>query len=386
MTGKYPIFLVLIWLLQSALVLLLAYWNPNHFTTVDSGYYLQSASQLLRGEGHSYLENGRTVWNSIFPLGYPAAIAGVALVSGLPVLWASKLVNLLASAVFLYLLHRWFGDRKAVQGGVVLLLGQFVKLWAHTWSEPLFLVLLFAWAYLFFKRSYRYYLVFVVGLALMLVRYAGVCIIPLALVLAVIQFRRFQRPQARVSFWLAVGWLFAIGNYFNYNLYKSGEWYGGERFSETPAFGSSLLLFGRGLLNELFLFRDTDFSGPDPLFMIGLVLQVALILLLFVTRTGFRSLSPLYPVRFAWYTALSYLIFFFIVRMLSPFDAPGYRLLAPFSFLVFWEILYRVKEITLAGNRALLGWAVLFTSWLHLLPQQNIAGKLGPLWHWAGMP
>jgi hypothetical protein len=384
MVKRDRIFLILIWLLQSALVLLLAYWNPNHFITVDSTYYLESATHLLHGEGHSYTESGKTVWNSIFPLGYPAAIAGVAFVSGLSVLWASKLVNLLASAVFLYLIHRWFGGRKAAVTGCLLLLGQFVKLWAHSWSEPLFLVLLFAWAYLFFNASHRYWLVFLIGLALMLVRYAGIFIIPFGLACSAFHFWRKNRLQARLYFWQAIGWAFVMGNYFNYNLYKSGEWYGGERFGAPPPFLPSLALFGQGLLNEFFLFRDMDHFQPNALFLTGLGIQVIL-MILFFTNSGLRPLYSRYPVRFAWYTALGYLIFLFLVRLLSPFDAPGYRLLAPFSFLFFWEILYRIKEVAFRGSRALIGWAALLASWLHLLPQADVEAKLKPLWQWLGI-
>ena len=67
--------LVWLWLIQSTLVLALAWINPNHFTTIDSGYYLAAAQNLLDGRGYVVREEGRLVWNGTFPLGYPVAIA-----------------------------------------------------------------------------------------------------------------------------------------------------------------------------------------------------------------------------------------------------------------------------------------------------------------------
>jgi hypothetical protein len=381
---RNALFLVLIWLGQGTLVLVLAYLNPNHFTTIDSGYYLESATHLLQGEGHTYLADGRLIWNGIFPIGYPAAIAWVSLLTGLGTLGASKVVNLLASAVFLYLLRRWFGERKAVLTALVLLLGQFLKLWAHTWSEPLFLVVLFAWAYLFFNSPKSYILVFLVGTLLMLIRYAGIFIIPLAAILAVVDFRKMQQVQAQSRLFLALAWSGVMGSYFYYNFTQSGAWYGGARFAEHEPFIQSIAQFGQGILNEFFLFRDTDFSGFNWLFLAGLGLQ-ALLMLVFFAEYKLRRLLPLSSVRFAWLTAFAYLLFLFIIRLFSPFDAPGYRLLAPFSFLFFWGILYRLPAITCSGKRALIGGIALVISWLHLLPQTDLEAKLKPLWAWFGM-
>ncbi len=378
-------FLLLIWLGQSALVLLVAYWNPNHFTTIDSGFYLESAAHLLRGEGHRYVEHGRLIWNGLFPIGYPAVIALVSRLTDLSPLWASKVANLLASAAFLYLLRRWFGERKAVRTGCVLLLGQFVKLWAHTWSEPVFLVLLFAWAYVFFKTPQRPWLVFGLGVSLMLVRYAGVFIIPFAITLAAYNFWRNKPLLAKVQFYLSVGWALAFAGYLYLNLYQGGEWYGGDRFDEKTSLLQNAALFGQGLLNELFLFRDTDFYPPDFLFVVGLSLQLILVVF-FVKNSDPHPFQPSASVRFAWIPAFGYLLFLYSIRLVSSFDAPGYRLLAPFSFLFFWGILYIAKESSFTGKRSFIGGLALLGSWLHLLPQTNVGEKLKPVLQWLGGP
>jgi hypothetical protein len=382
---RHTLFLLLIWLAQGTLVLVLAYLNPNHFTTIDSGYYLQSATHLLHGGGHTYLANGRLIWNGTFPLGYPATISLVALLTGLSPLWASKVVNLLASAVFLHLLRHWFGERKAVVTGCILLLGQFVKLWAHTWSEPLFLVVLFAWAYLFFDSPKSYILVFLLGIALMLVRYAGIFIIPFSIALSVLSLWKREKVIAQTRVLLGLGWAVVIGGYFSYNFIQSGEWYGGARFTGSESFLQSIAQFGGGVLNEFFLFRDTNFIQFDLLFVIGLVVQV-LIFFVFFRKYNSPVSLPGTSVHFAWKSAFAYLIFLLIIRLFSPFDAPGYRLLAPFSFLFFWGILYRVPELVFTGKRAIIGVVALVASWLHLLPQADLEGKIKPFLKWIGGP
>ncbi|GAB2790706.1 hypothetical protein GCM10027275_39550 [Rhabdobacter roseus] len=375
--------LVWLWLVQSALVLALAGINPNHFTTIDSGYYLAAAQNLLDGRGYVVLEEGRLVWNGTFPLGYPAAIALVSLLTTLPVLWASKVLNLLASGYFLYFLGNTLGTRRALVTGSVLLLGPFLKLWAHTWSEPLFLVVLFVWVRYFFAENRRWPGTFLLGLALMLVRYVGVFIVPLAVGAALYwnwkeQFHRAGRAAA-----LSLGWALSFGAYLGLNYLQSGFWYGGDRFTEPNPAGQVLILLGQGLLNELFLFRDTDFQQLDVLFLLGVLIQVLLGTWLYLKRKDLPRLQRprSAPTTYAWLTAAGYLLFLLVLRLLSPFDAPGYRLLSPFTFLILWGVLYQLTEST-SRLRSLrwLGLLIILASWLHLLPQTDLAAKLSGLW------
>ncbi len=369
-----PLPLIVLWLVQVSLVLFLAAVNPNHFTTIDSGYYLQSASLLLQGKGYTYLDQGQLIWNGIFPMGYSAAIAAVSWLSGLPVLWASKAVNLLASGSFLGLLYRWFGTPKATISGLVLLLGPFLKLWAHTWSEPLFLVLLFFWAYLFFNHSSRYLLLFFLGSSLILVRYVGIFIIPLSGLMAIQDFRQMRIKVGKIRLGLALGWLAFLGGYLVLNFQKSGLWFGGERFSSNVPIGETFLLFAKGLLNEFFLARDTDFAAPDLLFWIALTVQI---LLFFILLHHFRiAYSWPKPPKFILIPAFYYLIFLVILRLISPFDAPGFRLLSPFSFLLFWGILFKLESFKFSKASSWAAIGLLFLSWLHVLPQTNLNTKL----------
>ena len=375
--------LPLLWGGQVGLVLLLALFNPNHFTTIDSGYYLASAQYLLDGQGYVYEEDGRLVWNGIFPLGYPLCIALVAFLTQLPVLWASKLVNLLASAGLLLFVQRRWGVNKALLMGALLLLGPFVKLWAHTWSEPLFLTLLFLWTYYFFADRQRFWLVLVPGLLLMLVRYAGLFIVPLSAGMALYRLFTAQRQRGLQAAALSLLWAMGFGGYLWLNYQLSGDWYGGDRLSGSESVGQVLLLFGKGLLNELFLLRDATFESGDVLFWLGAVIQVVLVGLMMNAVAKQKSSIPqdTFPlVHYYWLTAGAYLLFLLVLRLISPFDPPGYRLLSPFTFLVLWGYMIRVVPYLSVGKVKWLALALLLASWLHLLPQTDVVAKLYGVW------
>ncbi|TDB64140.1 hypothetical protein [Arundinibacter roseus] len=369
-----PLPLVVLWLVQVSFVLFLTAINPNHFTTIDSGFYLQSASMLLQGKGYTYLDQGQLIWNGIFPMGYSAAIAAVSWLSGLPVLWASKAVNLLASGTFLGLLYRWFGTRRAVFSGLILLLGPFLKLWAHTWSEPLFLVLLFGWAYLFFNHPSHYLPLFFLGLSLILVRYAGLFIISLSGLMAIQDFRQMRVNVGKIRLGLTLIWLVFFGSYLVLNFQKSGLWFGGERFSGDVPLSDTFLLFGKGLLNELLLARDSDFTSPDLLFWLALLAQILLFSIL-INQWRATHFWPK-PPQFVSIPAFFYLIFLLILRLISPFDAPGFRLLSPLSFLVYWGIMFKLESFNFTKTSSWAAIGLLLLSWLHILPQTNLNTKL----------
>jgi hypothetical protein len=374
-----------LWLAQASLVLLLAWANPNHFTTIDSGYYLASAQYLLEGRGYLMQEaNGQLVWNGTFPPGYPALIALVALLTQLPVLWASKILNLLAAAGLLVFIFRKSGKRPALLMGALLLLGPFVKLWAHTWSEPLFLVLLLVWVYSFFQEPAPFGTTLLLGLSLMGVRYAGVFIVPLAGTAALYWIFKKNNPQAQRAAGLGTLWALSFAGYLWLNYQLSGEWSGGDRLSGRDSLGQVVLLFGKGLLNEVFLLRDATFESGDVLFWLGAGLQLGLMALLGRQLTRAGTLPPdesthllLPPL---WLTASTYLLFLFGLRLFSPFDAPGYRLLSPCTFLFLWGVLLRLAPYLSITRIKYLALALLLASWLHLLPQTDVVAKLDGIW------
>lgn len=374
----------LTWLLQCSMILLLVCINPNHYTTIDSQYYLESAHNILSGEGYSIFQNKQYIWNSTFPPGYPLAIAMVSFLTQTNVLIASKLVNLIASAIWIICLKRWFGDHKATIIACVLLIGSFVKLWAHSWSEPLFLVVLFCWTYHFSQLDTGENLqkrimlnVFSLGLLLILTRYAGIFIIPHTFIYALICLSKGEKLKALWYAALAFGWAIFFGGYLLVNFNLSGEWFGGSRLGTTIHVIENLNAFTRGLLNALLLIRNTDFSTIDILFCLGLMIQAPLLVLI-IQQAVENRLWQKKPASIIYHfplIAISYLLFLFIIRIFSPFDEPGYRLLSPFSFLTLNGILLSVHAEKITNSLKYLLIALIIASWLNPVPQQDFKMK-----------
>ncbi|MCF2445461.1 hypothetical protein L0657_15975 [Dyadobacter sp. CY345] len=373
--------LFLVWLLHSSIILLLAYVNPNHYTTIDSHYYLESADNLLSGNGYYIFENNFYNWNSTFPPGYSLAISITSLLTTANDLIASKLVNIAASGVWLIYLNRWLGKEKAIILSCILFLGSFLKLWAHTWSEPLFLIVLFCWTYQFFKlnndlqisrKTFSY--LFLLGLLLMLIRYAGIFIIPLALACCLYHIRKKNNKKAKAYAWLLTGWATLFIFYLSINKYQSGEIFGGKRFYGNISISENLTAFSKGILNEL-LIRDVNFELFNISSMIGTGIQTVVMLLLFIQNNQRINKPSSLTIHF-FVVAIGYNIFLFSVRIFSPFDEPGYRLLAPFSFLALcgFCLALDLKQFSTQLKCALL--TLILFSWLDLIPRYVFGIKL----------
>jgi len=377
--------LVWVWLFHTSLILLLTALNPNHYTTTDSRYYLESAENISAGKGYTILENNSYKWNSTFPIGYPVTISIVSLLTQTSVLIASKLVNILASGVWLICLNRWFGKKKAVILGCILMLGPFLKLWAHTWSEPLFLIVLFSWTYHFYqsgrishcsvsKTSY----LFILGITLISIRYAGLFIIPLSLLYAFYKLLKKEKSTALYLTLLTFGWIVYLVGYFQWSKYQSQSYFGENRFEGNIVFTQNFFLFSKGILNEIFLLRDMDFQSPDILCYCALFIQIIILTALFKQLTSKKVFDkkPSSETLHFGITSLAYLIFLFIIRIFSQFDEPGYRLLAPFSFLLISGFMMYIPVQKFSRTvRYLLLLLVVF-SWMDIAPSQNFKGKL----------
>lgn len=378
-TINYP--LLLLWLLHSCLILFLAYINPNHYTTVDSHYYLQSAGNIIAGHGYTILESNNYQWNGTFPIGYPAAIALVSIITKTKVLWASKIVNAGASGIWLFFLHRWFGKKKSVVIGCTLLLGSFLKLWAHTWSEPLFLVILSCWMYHFHYLNNspdlsktRIIHVFSLGLSLILVRYAGIVIIPLTFCYAVYWVYKKDNNKSLLFGLLAFLWSISFVCYLYLNKYQSGDWYGGVRFGDIILITDNFIVFSKGILNEALLIRDFDFQSFDLLFLAGTAFQ-SLIIIFAAKQLAQKFVLSMW-IKSSLIAAFSYLIFLFTIRLFSHFDEPGYRLLSPFTFLVLCGLLNSIPEEKLTIQLKNLFIVFIVFSWVEIIPKNDLEKKV----------
>lgn len=374
-------YLILLWTFHSILILLLVYINPNHYTTTDSQYYLESARNILQGHGYSILEKNGFQWNGTFPAGYSLIIAIVSFFTKTDVLWASKIVNIGISGIWFFLLNLWFGRNKSVLIGCILLLGSFLKLWAHTWSEPLFLVILFCWTYYSYQLANsselsisRLTSLLLLGFLLILARYAGIFIIPLSIICSVYYFQKKEKNKSLAASFLSVVWSAGFVFYLFLNYQNSGELYGGARFDENIGIGENIVSFAKGLINEISIFGNFTFHSFEVLSIFGITFQILLTALI-IKELGSKFVITNW-VKHNFIIAFFYLIFLFIIRIFSHFDESGYRLLSPFTFLVLSGLVCGIpdEQITMRLKNLLIVFVVL--SWVEIIPKDRLKEKV----------
>ena len=194
----------------------------DHATAADPGYlellsnwdgqwyqFLVTRGYHLPAPGASNAED--SLWSWAFPPGFPMTVRALTESTGLPFPVAVTVVNLVAGAVAMVLLHRLV-DRTAgsfAAASIVTLtcLAPTALLFQVAYSEALALALLCAVLLLLHRRRYWWALVAVVALSL-----TRVITAPLAVVVAAHAWSRFRSPDGphpRRGEWLGMGVLAA---------------------------------------------------------------------------------------------------------------------------------------------------------------------------------
>lgn len=397
--------LVALWVLIGALAGSLSYVNPTHFVSPDSTYYLSFAGWLVGLDGNQYghVSDG---WDGTFPLGYPLLVGTLAKGTGTSLLVASKLLNVLLTGVFFFIWRQRIGARRTLWIGSVLLLGGFLRLLLYTWSEWAFLILLLEWVWFVSQPEptamttatrLRYVArLLLLTMGLFLLRYVGGYVVGVYGLLALGTYRRVGWEQARQRIWpdLAYGLVsvaFMMG-YFYLNSLLTPSAYGGDRFYETAeTMGDKLYLIAVALINELLLLRDYIPGEPVLPVLIGITLQLGLIRWIWPRLKQQRDTLPDWGEheRSLWRILLlsagTYLAILFMMRLFSPFNGPNARLMAPATFpLLVLAALWISRWNNVLARRQLGRWwaVLLLCSWLQLLPQADLWGKLQQVVGW----
>ena len=398
----------LLWIGHIALVAILTgliVLNPNRFTSIDSGYYLQSATSLLAGRGYVIQENDPFVWNGTFPIGYSALIAFVSGLTGFPVLVASKVVNFIVIGVSGYRWVRRLGSDRAFWVLSIWMLGGFLKIAAYTWSETVFLVLLAEWVwhlhqFLMKPNTGRTFTLFLIGYGLFLTRYVGGFVFGLTSVLAIpigllpnwfsaqsglIITRLASRNLSIIS----LAGLACMSAYLGMNHQFSGSFFGGERFVPTESTSELAKMFGLAILNELLLIRDFGSLGSNKLAWFGIGIQFLLLTASYRQLRQYQLPEEKPPIisSLVWsfiLTGGSYLTVLFTLRIFSPFSSPNLRLMAPFTFCLLMAACLWIGKWPISWQQHLRTYWVLLLlfSWLQLLPQSDISQLISQVWSW----
>lgn len=132
--------------------------------------------------------------------------------------------------------------------------------------------------------------------------------------------------------------------YFYINYLYTGDYDGGDRIHpDRESFGLFLWLLFKGLFNEMLIIRNYYFYyQPEWLWWVTTAFQlgtVGIVIRKFKVhraRLSFPANDLLPQILFA--VGFFYLLVLIVIRKFSPFDPFNYRLLSPFTLLVFLGI------------------------------------------------
>lgn len=269
----------------------------------DSNYYLRQAAFFVDGLGVESWGHVEPAAFTVWPLGYPAATALAASLTGMSVFWAAKLVNSAALLLSVLLLVRHLPQTGATASLAFLSAGMF-HIYSSTFAEGLFmLAVLIATLSLtrMFLRPSGYTMValaMAVGAATS-IRYVGVVLvgpIVLAMTWAAV------RGQYRTARWLAGAAAGASSLIVAYLLLN--QWLSGALLPPNSPRRASLLTFAydsmKGFVSEanfVFLYIPNP-RDPGMLAAFGLVLVTTLAVAIHVWHRGrcagrgFAQLDP----------------------------------------------------------------------------------------------
>jgi hypothetical protein len=138
---KHDSALLLVMFFSVALLIFTQSWLFGVYISPDSTNYLRAAQALRNGYGfYVNAEAGdTTTWFSIWPIGYPALIALVSLLTNTEIYVASKILSIAILAIIYLILYCRFKKTAWAYALVTLNFG-FLQIFMFTWSEQPFIL------------------------------------------------------------------------------------------------------------------------------------------------------------------------------------------------------------------------------------------------------
>lgn len=351
---KNTTWLIAIYIAIVCSIALRSYVESTHFVTPDSEFYFRVAENITNGKGmiapevYPFNENTEEVHFAVWPVGYPLLIAFVSKASGLSVLVASKVVNVVFLGFIFLLLHHWF-KKEAWLPALYFFSFAKMEVFSYSWSEGVFLFFVLLLCYWLSNLDSRFLMLKVIFtlVALFLLRYAGIVFF---LYVGVFGFYRYYKGDKKQAYALIASVFFALIPCLVYlwnNQVQNGYYSGLERFTPDEmsnwfAISSSLV----GLADE-FLFASHYFIIKNNLtmvFVLFTVLQV--IFYVFLWRSRKLILKPFFnhSSLIMLSMGLVYLVFVGVLQRLHACSYFDYRILAPFSTLLFVAVFWSISK------------------------------------------
>ena len=333
--------LLLLCLCLSLVIISLSYYDPNGNITPDSANYLRLTKNLLLNRGfmipNFQVPEGKSFF-AAWPVGYPVLIYIVSKFFGLGIFLASRLLNILALAIVLFVFRKIFKGNEH-WAGLIFFTDTNISLLTHTWSEISFIVFLICTSILLYKcvvddvKLKWFVLLFFSGTALFMVRYFGLISIGIIGLVALMNLiKRKWHLSVKLIIVASLQLIFA-GLYLYHNYIASGTISGVTRISEPESIIELLKQLISAIIGELSFIK----RGPPLVITMGMFLLLAV----YIFNTRKKSLSEEKPESLWVYFLLSGLIYYagiIFARWLSRFDPLGFRLLGPGTFLLILSL------------------------------------------------
>ncbi len=366
-TVKEFIPLIGIFLLSCIVVLTNTTFDTNHACTKDSIEYLKLAQNLLNGQGYHVPAYGDTGHSrelfAIWPIGYPTLIFLVARVTGLSVLWASKVLNLGIVAIILATFRKCFGKDAPLYALLLLLYAPNV-VFSTTLSEAPYTLGLLLFTFSIWKlltadeaKATHYLALFGAFLVAFLSRYTGFILCGLMGVFAMDLLFLKGRPKDSLKL-IGVATLCAsvIVGYFYLNYQETGYTSGLER-----TFRSESLMQLSFMYLEVLLRQASLFASDYPLVMViaSLMMQYFIADTLFAPHKAYlkdkaKKLLTNDLCKVCLIVAAGYYACILGVRSIHSFHLYHVRLLYPGTLILLIGIVYSFRTYaSVEANRAL---------------------------------
>ncbi len=347
------VYLLAEFLILVACVFASVYFQSDGFLSTDSTSYLALAKSLLNT--HSFYVSGygytgaEKDYFAIWPVAYPVLIAMMAKLSGLSIFWSSKLANVLMAGCCLLIFRKIFAE-KAYIYGYLFLFGAAIVIHCFTWSEPLFIFGLIAYAtitasLLQHKNTWllSVLLLAVISQCLFLTRYIGAfSIIVTGLLGVYCLFNRHPVKKGLALFAVAGINLLLIWAYLHYNLAQTHYITGMPRIPAQETHWQLVLDLTRALLSACIIPIPHLFFRPEILAVI--VIQLVCVLIFF-RKQRVNAKQPISYCVFSqafMTTGVMYLLSIIILRWFTHFDTFYFKLVFPGALLIFIALIRHI--------------------------------------------
>lgn len=372
--------LLLLYICLCSIILLKFYFNLDGYISPDSAYYLDLSNNLTQGEGFEIADynspEGRSFF-AVWPVGYPVLIFIISKITGLGIVWASKVLNLLIIGIIL-LLFRYIFKENAHWAGLIFFVDSIVLVFTFTWSEGVFVLFLLCTSISLYKsvktdgKLIWLVTLFFSGISLFLVRYIGLFSVGIIGFIALLNLINRKYHLSVKLIVISFLQLVFAGLYLYHNKIATGYMTGMQR--DLPEESN------RELLNQLLSALKDEFilikCGIPVLLSLGLV---ALLLIYLFRNRGSGQRKNAAPDLWK-YFLLTWIFYFAAIvgaKWFSNFTALDYRYLFPgtFFFILSIAAYLQGKPPVKIMKMPIVFLIVLITLFIHYIPHTNYIKK-----------